>query len=57
MAAHVHDFVDSVRDLPSELKRCFALVGELDQKSQTLKEEVERKVRQKLEDHGQKVCG
>jgi hypothetical protein len=55
MAAHVAEFVDSVRDLPAELQRCFALVGELDQKSQAAKEDVELKIKQQIEGHKQKV--
>ncbi|KAK9861750.1 hypothetical protein WJX84_004335 [Apatococcus fuscideae] len=52
MGHHLQEYVESVADLPAELQRSFKLLQELDQKAQTLQEEVDTEVEQRLSASG-----
>lgn len=49
MATYLQSWVDSSRDLPAELVRCFKLMQELDQRSHTLQQSVNQAAATQLE--------
>ena len=49
MSVHLQGFVNSVRDLPAELQRCFTMIAQLDQKCHMLKEDVDKAAMEELQ--------